>query len=215
MNCNTQIDYWDSVAAEKNFTTTLDLSLITRNLDNSGLVVDYGCGYGRTLNQLQDIGFNALIGFDYSAEMISRGRKEFPHLDLRMSKYNLIECDSGTVDMVIIFAVLTCIIDNQEQKKLIHEVERVLKPNGLIYINDFLINDDERNIERYDRFKSKYDNYGTFELGEGAILRHHDSKWIAELTKNFEVLENETIVFKTMNGNKSNGIKYLGRKRNF
>ena len=213
MNYNSQTDYWDSVASEKNFTTTLDLSLITKELNKNALIVDYGCGYGRTLNQLQDIGFNALIGFDYSAEMISRGKKEFPQLDLRVSKNNLIDCDSNTVDLVIIFAVLTCIIDNQGQKDLIHEIERVLKPNGLIYINDFLINTDERNIERYDKFKNKYDNYGTFELSEGALLRHHDSNWIAELTENFEGLENETIVFKTMNGNKSKGIKYLGRKR--
>lgn len=213
MNYNTQIDYWDSVASQKNFTTTLDLSLITNELNKNALIVDYGCGYGRTLNQLHNIGFNALVGFDYSAEMISRGKKEFPQLDLRVSKNNQIDCDSNTIDLVIIFAVLTCIIDNQVQKDLIHEIVRVLKPSGLIYINDFLINTDERNIERYEKFKNKYDNYGTFELGEGAILRHHDSKWIAELTEKFEDLVNETIYFKTMNGNKSNGIKYLGRKR--
>jgi ubiquinone/menaquinone biosynthesis C-methylase UbiE len=214
MNYNSQTDYWDSVASDKHFTTNLDISLINKKLNKDSLIVDYGCGYGRTLNQLKSKGFNSLIGYDYSSKMIERGKKEYPQLDLRISKNNVINCYSNTVDMVILFAVLTCIIENEIQKSLINEIHRILKPGGYIYINDFLLNTDKRNVERYDKFVDKYKNYGTFELSEGAILRHHDKKWIKQLTGIFDEYVNETITFKTMNGNKSVGIKYIGKKMN-
>jgi len=88
-----------------------------------------------------------------------------------------------------------------------------LKPNGILYINDFLLNTDERNIERYKLFQDKYQKYGVFELPEGAIVRHHDIKWIDQCLQPFDKLILNQVVYTTMNGNKSNGYYYLGRKR--
>lgn len=39
--------------------------------------------------------------------------------------------------MIILFAVLTCITEDEKQNALINEIKRVLKPGGIIYINDF------------------------------------------------------------------------------
>ena len=94
---------------------------------------------------------------------------------------------------------------------MMNEIKRVLKPNGIIYINDFLLNDDERNIKRYNKFDDKYNCYGIFELDEGAILRHYDEKRIEELIKDFDTIEYEKVVYTTMNGNNSNGFNYLGK----
>ncbi|VAW28306.1 hypothetical protein MNBD_BACTEROID07-1113, partial [hydrothermal vent metagenome] len=42
--------YWDKVAAEKNFTLRPDFHLLrTVGIDKDAFIVDYGCGYGRTL----------------------------------------------------------------------------------------------------------------------------------------------------------------------
>lgn len=215
MNDNKQIEYWDSVASEKTFTTQLDVVHIAEELEAHSLIVDYGCGYGRTLNELRQKGYENLVGFDYSPNMIARGKRENPSLDQRVSLNNTIDCESNTVDLVIVFAVLTCMIDNEAQVKLVNEIERILKPNGLMYINDFLLNFDKRNTDRYDTFKDKYGTYGVFELSEGAVLRHHDMQWIAELTGNFEEKVNETVIHQTMNGNDARGIEYIGRKKPF
>ena len=75
-----------------------------------------------------------------------------------------------------------------------------------------MINNDERNIRRYKEYESKYNNYGVFELPEGAIVRHHNKIWVKESLKIFTEIEFKEIEYTTMNGNKSNGYYYLGKK---
>jgi hypothetical protein len=93
------------------------------------------------------------------------------------------------------------------------EIERVLKDGGILYINDYLLNTDQRNIERYDKAKGKHGVYGIFELPEGAVVRHHTMDHIFDLTSGFDRLVFETVVYTTMNGNRSNGFYYIGRKK--
>ncbi len=212
MKFDNQIEYWNNVSKEKKFTTSLDMKLISDYIETDSFIVDYGCGYGRTLNELYLHGFKNLIGFDFASEMIKRGEKEYPYLNLKTSKDNRIDCDSNSVDLVILFALLTCIIDNGIQTGLISEIKRVLKPGGLIYINDFLINSDKRNLDRYNKFAKKYGTYGVFELTEGAILRHHEKNWISYLTKDYikKIFKKTKLI--TMNGNISNGFIFIGQK---
>ncbi len=159
-------------------------------------------------------GYKNLIGIDFSEKMIQRGKKQYPYLDLRVKLQDNIELKSESCDAVILFAVLTCIINNQEQLKLLKDIERVLKPGGILYINDFLLNTDERNVSRYNIFVEKYQKYGVFELPEGAIVRHHHINWVEKCVNSFEKLSLNQVVYTTMNGNKSNGYYYLGRKGN-
>ena len=118
----------------------------------------------------------------------------------------------NSVDAVILFAVLTCIVKNEDQQQLISEIHRILKPDGIIYVNDFLLNTDERNTSRYSRYRTKFGVYGAFELPEGAVLRHHSEEGIKELLHDFEQKEFEHLIFTTMNGNKSNGFFFIGKK---
>jgi ubiquinone/menaquinone biosynthesis C-methylase UbiE len=115
---------------------------------------------------------------------------------------------------VLLFAVLTCIPNDNDQLVLLNEVKRVPRPGGLLYISDLLINDDPRNRERYERYAEKYKCYGVFELPEGVVVRHHRKEWIEKLTGPFRQLENQPFVVTTMNGNPSSAFQYLGRKSN-
>lgn len=90
------------------------------------------------------------------------------------------------------------------------EVKRVLKPEGIIYINDFLLNDDERNKNRYAEYYEKYNIYGVFELADGAVSRHHNEERVKEWTSDFQQLEYEKVEYVRMNGNRSNGMVYMG-----
>jgi len=209
----TQKKYWNTVAENKEFTTPFHFEEFAKFVNKEGIILDVGCGYGRTLEQLNLEGYSNLIGIDFSEKMIQRGNVKYPHLDLRVMQGDNIELDSESCDAVILFAVLTCIVNDKEQAALLKEIERVLKPNGILYINDFLLNTDKRNIERYKLFQDKYQKYGVFELPEGAIVRHHDIKWIDQCLQPFDKLILNQVVYTTMNGNKSNGYYYLGRKR--
>ena len=106
---------------------------------------------------------------------------------------------------------MPCIRDDEEQRRLIKEIQRVLKPGGILYVNDFLLNTDDHNLPRYEKYKDKYGVYGVFELPEGAVCRHHDERWIKALLADFRELEYQHLIFTTMNGNQSNGFYFIGR----
>jgi ubiquinone/menaquinone biosynthesis C-methylase UbiE len=206
-----QKDYWDDVSGTKQFTTPFQSSEFRKYIGMEYTVLDVGCGYGRTLDELYQMGYRKLIGIDFSEGMIQRGAKQFPYLDLRVKKDASIDLPDNSVDAVILFAVLTCIRNNDEQKALISEIRRVLKKDGILYMNDFLLNTDERNVTRYKKFQEKYGNYGVFELPEGAVCRHHSEDWVKELLADFSTLQYEHLTFTTMNGHISNGFYFIGQ----
>lgn len=205
-------EYWDSVSETKQFTTPFQAEIFSQYVNNDAQVLDVGCGYGRTLNELYHMGFRKLTGIDFSKGMIERGKRQFPYLDLLVKEEDRIEFPDNHFDAVILFAVLTCIPSDEEQRKLLEEIRRVLKPGGILYINDFLLNQDERNVSRYERFAKKYGTYGVFELSEGAVLRHHAEEYIKKLTADFALKEFQQVAFTTMNGHVSKGFFYIGAK---
>ncbi len=159
-------DYWDSVSDTKQFTTPFHTDIFKQYVNLNGQILDVGCGYGRTLNELYDIGYKNLTGIDFSTGMIARGKNQFPHLNLFVKEGESIDFPDNHFDAVILFAVLTCIPSDSVQKNLISEIERVLKPGGIIYINDFLLNTDER---EYLKRISLYWNETIIDIKRGQI----------------------------------------------
>ena len=207
-----QKDYWNKVSKTKQFSTPFQIDEFSKYVEKDDVILDVGCGYGRTLNELYTNGYKNLIGIDFSKGMIERAKSINSDIDFRVMNNSKIDLPDNSVDSVILLAVLTCIVDDKQQGNLVSEIHRVLKNDGIIYINDFLLNNDERNLNRYNEFKNKYNKYGVFELPEGAVCRHHDKEWIKELLKDFKKLIFKEIEYTTMNGNKSNGFYYIGKK---
>ena len=205
-----QKEYWDSVSEKKEFTAPFQAEEFAEYVKQDSCILDVGCGYGRTMNELYQRGYRNLTGIDFSAGMIERGKVQFPYLDLRVKEDERIDLPDKSVDAVILFAVLTCIRTDEEQKKLIAEIQRVLKPRGILYVNDFLLNTDERNVSRYEKYWKTYGIYGVFELLEGAVCRHHNEAWIRQLLNPFSQLEYSHLTFTTMNGHQSNGFYFIG-----
>jgi SAM-dependent methyltransferase len=212
---SSQIGYWDRVASEKRFSHPVRLDWLARYLGTTGkraAILDYGCGYGRTLVELWRAGYQNTLGVDFSTGMLARCRLSLPNLLLVRNDGRTLPLKNSSVDAVLLFAVLTCIPDSNEQRGLLSEVARILRPGGLLYLSDLLINDDPRNRQRYERHADAYKCYGVFELPEGVVVRHHRQEWIDDLTSPFARLEYEPFSVTTMNGNLSSAFQYLGRK---
>jgi len=210
---SSQTRYWDRVANEKCFSHPLRLHWLTLYLNNpQAKILDYGCGYGRTLAELSEVGYQNLAGMDFSEAMLARARVAVAKAGLVRNDGHSLPFTNECFDAVLLFAVMTCIPDNDEQRQLIAEVRRVLRPGGLLYVSDLLVNNDQRNRERYERYAEKYGCYGVFELPEGVVVRHHSKEWIEEVTHSFRQLECEDFTVTTMNRNASAAFQYLGRK---
>jgi SAM-dependent methyltransferase len=207
-----QVSYWDRVANEKRFSHPLKLEWFGRYSHPGARILDYGCGYGRTLAELSQAGFKNMVGVDSSKAMLARARATVAHPILVRNDENRLPFTDESFDAILLFAVLTCIPESDKQRSLMSELERVLRPGGLLYLSDLLLNTDERNRKRYERDAEKFNCYGVFELPEGVVVRHHTSEWISELTRSFQQLEYEAFTVTTMNGNASAAFQSLGRK---
>ncbi len=211
MNQEEHKKYWDSIAGKKKFTISLRQDLLFSFVKRDAEILDFGCGYGRTLAELAEAGFPKLHGCDISAKMVAQAKSYVPSAHLTINPGLIIPFADATFDCVILLAVLTSIISDKDQAVLVKQIRRVLKPGGIIYVGDFLLNDDQRNIERYRQGEARFGRYGLFEIEEGATLRHHDPAYVRQLFAGFEELRFETVVHPTMNGNQSNGFYFVGR----
>lgn len=205
-----QSTYWNSVAEKRNFTTIFQEKEFCKYADKSSRILDVGCGYGRTMNELYNSGYKNLIGADTAIEMINRGKREFPYLEF-VKCTDVLPFDNNTFDAVILFGVLCSAVSDYAHINLINEIKRVLKPNGIIYVNDFLINTIIPYKRRYKNFEKEFGVYGIYKTNDGGILRHHTEKYILELLNCFDILEYKKIKFKTVSGNVSNGFYFIGR----
>jgi ubiquinone/menaquinone biosynthesis C-methylase UbiE len=214
MELQSRKEYWNRVAGEKVFHHPLQLAWLDSHLAGRD-VLDCGCGYGRLLAELAHHGYCTTVGTDFSGQMLSRCLTLYPGLNLR-----LVQSDGKTLpfrgrsfDGVLLFSVLTCMPTDGEQQALLAEVQRILRPGGLVYISDLLLNTDPRNVHRYRQFVGEFGLYGVFRLPEGVVVRHHDEQWIRSLTAAFDLIQYEPFIVTTMNGNRSAAFQYSGRLR--
>lgn len=217
-----QTSYWDAVSATKRFTHPLHTGW-TDPLGRDAAVLDYGCGYGRTMADLARLGFTDLTGVDSSPGMIEQAREQHPTMRFAvLDAPPALPFPDTTFDLVVLFAVLTCIPGDEAQQRLIGELTRVLKPGGTLYISDLLLGEDPRSIERYERFAATHGSrsgaststvpYGVFETSDGAVCRHHHTDHFPHLLAGLDIQDTSRIPVATMNGNEAAGIQVLARK---
>lgn len=208
-----QNKYWDSVAYSKTFSHPIIFTEFSKYVSLDGHILDYGCGYGRSLKAMNNYGYNHLFGIDYSAEMINRAKSENPVAEYNTNDGFSVPFAAKSFHAVTLLAVLTCIPSSQDQKALLVELNRVLSDDGIIYISDYLLNNDERNKLRYNKYETKFQCYGTFELDEGVTVRHHSKEWLHELFSSFIILWEEDFHVKSMNGNSAISTRIILKKK--
>ncbi|MFJ9567120.1 class I SAM-dependent methyltransferase [Streptomyces fuscichromogenes] len=209
---DSQVAYWDAAAATRTFTHPLHLPWLD-GIDRHAAILDYGCGYGRTMERLEQAGFDDLTGVDTSPGMIERARRLHPAMRCAvLDAPPALPCPDARFTVVLLFAVLTCVPGDDAQHRLIGELARVLRPGGILYVSDLLLQDDERNRRRYDHCSDRYGSYGVFETDDGAVCRHHSRERLATLLGGFETIGTRTIPVTTMNGHEATGVQLLARR---
>jgi len=212
IDLDSQLDYWNTEGPQKTFAHPLNLRRLTHWLSIDSIVIDFGCGYGRSLGELFDAGYENLIGFDFSPAMIEAARERYPALTFEQIESVTIPLPDESVDGALLFSVLTCVPTDEGQRAIINELHRVLRRGGLLYISDLSLQSDERNLTRYARDDGKYGKYGVFDLPEGVTVRHHDPKWIETLTSEFYNVALDDVDVMTMNGNPAKAFQWFGLK---
>jgi ubiquinone/menaquinone biosynthesis C-methylase UbiE len=205
--------YWNDIGAKKVFEDPLYLNKLSSFLLPTAQIIEYGCGYGRMMRILKSAGYHNLIGFDFAPNMITRGLNENPDLDLRLLETaGAIPCEDESVDALVISTVLCCITSEKELQALINELKRVLKPNGTLYIADFLICEHSRYQEKYTSGLQRFGIWGVYTTNENLTVRHYTTEIIMNLLKSFDIQWFEQFDFKTMNQNPARTFHCIAKK---
>ena len=205
--------YWDTAGAGKTFTHPIDFAWLSE-LRPSARIVDYGCGYGRLAGLARQHGYTGIEGVDTSASLVERARAKHPDLTFRvLPDPPALPYPDASVDAALLIAVLTCIPTDDGQRRLIAELGRILRPGGLLYVSDLVLQTDPRNVARYRRHATAYGAYGIFETDDGAVCRHHDPAWLHTLLLDeFAVTATRELTVETMNAHPANALQLLARR---
>ena len=144
------------------------------DFDRNITIVDLGCGNGHLLFELQELGFENLVGLDYSPESIQLCKQiaikekvpiEFIQADILSNELDSIPIvdlfmDKGTFDAISLSGI------SNACKIYVDNIHRILKPNGKIiitscnWIEEELLEHFKPVFQFYDRIK-----YPTFQFG--------------------------------------------------
>lgn len=105
-------------------------------------VLDIGCGHGGVLASLLDLGAqpNNLYGIDLLPDRIEAARRAYPDIHFACGNAEHLDFPDACFDLVLLFTVLSSILDDGMAHNIAHEVRRVLKPSGAVLWYDFRYN---------------------------------------------------------------------------
>ncbi len=212
MSLEEQRSYWDREAATARFSLGFDLDRVLAHVPRSSSVLDFGCGYGRSLERLARAGYRDLHGLDPSFEMVARARGRVPDAKLDVLERLPSRLPEAGFELILLVAVLTCIPEDEGQQQVIGEVARLLAPGGLVCVSDFLILENDRNTPRYRAARSGSLPYGVFQTKDDARHRHHGRAWIDALLARFSRVGYQELAVETRRGNPGLAFEYIGER---
>ena len=99
-------------------------------------VLEIGCANGHQLERLRRRTGSVGSGIDPSARAIADGASRFPELILKVGTADELAFADASFDAVIL-GFCCYLIDRRRLHRVVAEVDRVLKPDGLLMITDF------------------------------------------------------------------------------
>lgn len=100
-------------------------------------ILDIGVGGGRTVEATRAISKD-YVGVDYSPEMVSLCQKQFPDVDFRHADArDLSQFSDESFSLVVFACEGICMVDHEGRLKIMSEVLRILKPNGIFVFSTF------------------------------------------------------------------------------
>ncbi|MBN1910255.1 MAG: class I SAM-dependent methyltransferase [Pirellulales bacterium] len=206
------IRFWNEEGVDKTFSHPVNGDWLREHLAPGSRVLEYGCGYGRVAAVLHEQGYQ-VVGVDVAGAMLEKARRVCPAVDfLQIGPAADVPFTDDAFDAAFLFGVLTCIPGDEDQRAVLAELRRVVRPGGLLYISVYRLQTDKRNLDRYARFEKQYETYGVFETSNGVTFRHHSREWIDTLVAGWEPLAETDFQVTTMNGHPAAAFQWLGRK---
>jgi ubiquinone/menaquinone biosynthesis C-methylase UbiE len=117
------------------------------NLGQIEAMLEVGCGDGFVLQEYIGLGLpqKNIYGTDVLAERLTKAHSILPNIPLACADGRALPYRADSFDLVILYTVMSSILDKNVQKQVIDELLRVVKPNGIIMFYDFWLNPNNPN----------------------------------------------------------------------
>ncbi|MEM0160208.1 MAG: class I SAM-dependent methyltransferase [Thermoplasmata archaeon] len=180
-----------------------NLNDILMFLNNDDFILDVGCGNGKTLTPIYDEGYN-IIGLDVSiyALKLIKTNTELVQGDILSPPFK-----DETFDKILMIHILDHFLKN-EREKIINLVYKLLKYDGMLFLEVFDINDFRVGkgypVEEY-----------TYLRGNNIVTHYFENLEILNLLKDFEIIEKKTYEkdrFINKKLYKKNSLLYIAKK---
>ncbi|MGE0171906.1 MAG: class I SAM-dependent methyltransferase [Oligoflexales bacterium] len=202
--------YWNSVAGTKVFATPIPYDALCLRLPLDARILDVGCGHGRALKEFETRGYRNLEGIDCAPKMLEIASSILlPPAKLRIGYAESLPGGSNTFDLVLLVAILTTITDLDEEQKAIDEALRVLRPGGILFVNDMLVSSRGR---PYEFFEDRHGRYGRFLVDSKHYVKHCSEERFKALLGKFEIETIDRVEWLSMNGNLDTGVSIICKK---
>jgi ubiquinone/menaquinone biosynthesis C-methylase UbiE len=102
-------------------------------------ILDVGCGAGFSLLRLLTYGLEPerLYGIEIAENLVARGRKRFPALNLAHGDASEMTYESDSFDLAMESTMFIQLTDESISQRIANEMLRVVKPNGYIMLTDW------------------------------------------------------------------------------
>ena len=174
-------------------------------LNANSALVDIGCGPGRLLLHLRQMGFRNLFGVDFVFPPL----KMVKFAKVVQARAERLPFRDSSFDAAFLVGVLSSLIEDGERKEVFKEASRVLKKGGILFVSAFAVNRFYR--EKYQEGLREFGRYGVFRSSHGGVFRHVEKEELEDLLRGagFKILKMERRPFTTMHGNRAEGFVVL------
>lgn len=116
-------------------------------------ILDAGCGNGAVLYDLPRYGatFEDLHGIDLLPERVEQARRLLPGAHVEVGDVQSLPYENASFDLVLAFTLLSSVIDEAARRRVVAELLRVVKPDGVVLVYDFRVNPFNRDVKALPR----------------------------------------------------------------
>ncbi len=167
---------------------------LKENIKEKDIVLEIGCGTGRTMQIISKL-CREIIGIDNDKSAVNEGVKKIHGLKnakIIFEDGEKMSFSNSYFDKIFIGFTFSNFGNTKD--KILFEIKRVLKNNGLLLFNvynEFSLDDRLKNYERYDAGNFIVKENGLVEFNYDAISEQISEKQIRKILidNNFEILE--------------------------
>lgn len=157
--------------------------VIKKYMPAGSLVLDAGCGAGRTTSYISENGCS-VVGADISAPLIKKAKDLYPDIDFQVMDARNLDFEDNSFDVVFFsFNGIDNLASLQERNRAISEMKRVLKPGGyLIYSSHNALAIPRTKMS----WKILFNNFGKLRIGPhwrgeeyefGKLIQYYNNLW--------------------------------------